>query len=111
MVDGPEPKRVLVRGVGPTLSTQGVTSSLTDPQITLYGTGQQRIAVNDNWSDGTESPEVARASAQVGAFSLPSGSRDAALILTLEPGAYSVVVTGANSTTGVALAEVYEVLP
>ena len=50
------------------------------------------------------------ASAQVGAFSLPANSKDAAILVTLEPGAYTAQVSGVGSTTGTALIEIYEVL-
>jgi predicted alpha/beta superfamily hydrolase len=111
VVDGPEPKRVLIRGVGPTLVRQGVSTAITDPKITVFNSTQQVVAANDNWGDAPGQTELSRATAQVGAFSLQTGSRDAALLLTLTPGAYSVVVGGVNDSTGVGLAEVYEVLP
>jgi hypothetical protein len=47
--------------------------------------------------------------AQVGAFPLLAGSKDAALLLTLEPGTYNVEVTGVGGTTGIAIVEVYDV--
>jgi hypothetical protein len=111
VVDGPEPKRVLIRGVGPSLVPQGVTAAIADPKITVFNSSQQAIALNDEWREAPEQTELVRAMTQVGAFSLQAGSHDAALLLTLTPGAYSVVVAGVNNTTGVGLAEVYEVLP
>ena len=65
-----------------------------------------RIAENDNWG-GTA--ELTSAFSSIGAFALPAGSRDAAVVMTLAPGNYTVQVNGVARTTGVALVEVYEV--
>lgn len=105
VIDGNTTKRVLVRAVGPTLGTLfGVGGVVADPQMTLFS-GQTSIGANDNWGGG---PELTAAFTQVGAFALPAASRDAALIATLEPGPYTVRVSGVGGT-GVALVEVYEV--
>ena len=108
-IAGNAPKTVLIRGVGPTLSVFGVTGVLADPQITVFS-GSTVLANNDNWetSSGMTAALVA-ATARVGAFALPAGSRDAALLVTLQPGSYTVQVTGVGATAGVALIEVYEV--
>ena len=110
VIAGNAPKTVLIRGVGPTLSGFGVAGVLADPQISVFS-GASVVANNDNWetSPGTTAALVA-ATAQVGAFALPVGSKDAALLVTLQPGAYTVQVTGVGATAGVALIEVYEAL-
>lgn len=94
---------ILIRAVGPTLAGQGVRSPLGDPTLALHDASGRILATNDNWSAAD-----AAAMATVGAFALPPGSRDAALIRTLPPGVYSVVVNGAASPTGVSLLELYE---
>ena len=100
--------RVLVRGAGPALAT--VPSRLTDPQIALHRHGvTDPIATNNDWGTAANADEVATLAAQVGAQTFESGSKDAALLVSLEPGVYTVVVSGVGSATGVALAEVYEV--
>lgn len=97
---------VLIRGVGPTLTQLGVGGALADPVLEVYrGGSATAIATNDNWS-GTQIPQL---STQVGAFALQAGSADAAIVLNLEPGAYTVQVKGKGTATGVAIAEVYEV--
>ncbi len=64
---------------------------------------------NDDWG-GTVA--LVNAFAQTGAFALPgASSQDAALLITLPPGSYTAQVSGVNSTTGVALVEIYEVSP
>jgi hypothetical protein len=85
-----------------------VAGVLADPQIALF-LGTTQIAADDNWETGTSTgSQISSISAQVGAFPLPSGSKDAALLMTLQPGAYTVQLSGAGNTTGVALIEVYE---
>ena len=78
-----------------------------DPQLTLYR-GTAALWENDDWS--SESQDVKASSAtRAGAFAFPAGSKDAAMLVTLAPGTYSAVVTGANNSSGTALVEVYEV--
>lgn len=105
VIDGNVPRQVLIRGIGPTLSTLfGIPGAMVDPQVELYE-GQTRVAVNDNWSGSELTPAFDR----VGAFRLAAGSRDAALLVTLKPGVHSVVLSGVGGTAGVALIEVYEI--
>ena len=95
---------LLVRGVGPALTQFGVTGALADPIVSLYdGTGRM-VANNDNWS----ATSLVSSASSVGAFALVAGSKDAALTVTLTPGAYTAQVSGATGTTGGALLEIYE---
>lgn len=108
-IAGNAPKKVLIRGIGPGLTAYGVAGVLADPAITVFANGA-RVDGNDDWSTGTTpAAQLSAAYAQVGAFPLPAGSKDAALLLTLPPGGYTVQVTGAAGTTGVALVEIYDV--
>ncbi|MEI7553591.1 MAG: hypothetical protein WCL24_14815, partial [Verrucomicrobiota bacterium] len=97
-----------VRAVGPTLGNFAVSGALADPTITLYQ-GDAVVAANDNWSSGANAAQVSAAATAVGAFALPTGSKDAALLVTLPAGTYSAVVSGVGATTGTALVEVYVV--
>lgn len=98
-------KSVLVRGVGPTLTTFGVTGVLADPVLTVLS-GSTPIATNDDWGSDAN---VATTSAAVGAFALPAGSRDSALFGTgLGSGGYTVQLTGKDGATGNALVELYD---
>ncbi len=106
VVTGTTAKTLLIRAVGPSLSTFGVSGVLADPQLELYS-GSARLEHNDNWSG---SPELAAAFARVGAFALAEGeSKDAVLLVSVPPGAYTAVVGGADQSTGTVLVEVYEV--
>lgn len=106
-VAGTAPKPVLVRGIGPTLATFGVVGALRRPQLTLFRDGAV-VARNGNWTAEPNALEIARRSAEVGAFALPGGSGDAALLLELAPGNYTAQVAGIDGDTGAALLEVYE---
>jgi hypothetical protein len=99
---------LLIRGIGPGLTAFGVSGVLADPQIAIFS-GSTQIASNDNWETGTSTAaQISAATAQVGEFPLSPGSKDAALLITLQPGLYTVVVTGVGNTTGVALVEIYD---
>ncbi len=101
------PKTVLVRAAGPALAAFGVEGTLADPRIELFS-GDTLIAANDDWSAATNAAEVAAAAARTGAFPFAAGARDAALLTTLAPGAYTVRAGGAGASTGVALVEIYD---
>jgi len=109
VLSGTTTRTVLVRAVGPGLAAFGVGGVLGDPTLTVFR-GAAAIATNDNWQEQPDAAAVASAAVQAGAFALAPGSRDSALVLTLEPGAYTFQVAGVGRTTGTALVEVY-VLP
>ena len=102
-IDGTGTKNVLIRAVGPSLTPLGVTGVLADPKLDLFNSAQAKIASNDNWPDS-----LATVFSGIGAFPLTSGGKDAALVINLPPGGYTVQVSGADGGTGVAIVEVYE---
>ncbi len=109
VITGNAPKKVLIRGVGPGLAAQGVAGPLADPVLKVFK-GSEQIATNDNWSaDASAAAQITAAETATGAFHLANGSKDAAIVMTLAPGLYTVHVAGVNNTTGVALVEIYEV--
>ena len=108
VIQGSAHKRMLIRGIGPTLEAFGLTDTLADPVITVYA-GQKTLGANDDWSSATNAAQIAAAAQHVGAFSLKSGSKDSALFLTLPPGPYTVEVAGKAGAQGVAILEIYEV--
>ena len=111
VIQGNEPKRVLLRAVGPTLKNFGISSPLADPKLTVYTESQVKVISNDNWADFSDTSKLITLSAQFGAFPLISGSKDAACLVTLPPGLYTVIVESADGSEGVALVESYEVTP
>jgi hypothetical protein len=123
VIDGSAPKTVLVRGRGPSMSTAPffVPGVLADPFLRLFS-GQSVIAQNDNWQDPPSCASFACASsAQIAAATLdpcqpnpgqqsaPTGcGLESAILITLNPGAYTVHLNGVNAGTGVGLIEVFE---
>lgn len=102
---GTDSKTLLIRAVGPTLGAFGVAGALADPQLEFLR-GSTLVQFNDNWSGDAA---VSSAAARVGAFPFDAASRNAALLVAVQPGTYSVQVSGVNDTKGVALLEIYEV--
>jgi hypothetical protein len=112
VVNGAVARRMLIRGVGPTLSSFGVPGLLADPLLTLVDQSDGRtIKTNDDWASGDDAAVIAQAAQTAGAFPLANGSKDAAMIVMLLPGAYTVQLSGVNSGTGVGIVEVYDVDP
>ena len=109
-ISGNASKRLLIRAVGPGLAPFGVGNTLPNPQLAVVRQGAtEPFAMNDNWPN-TE--EVRAAFEKSGAFSLPVDSADAALVVTLEPGAYTVIVSSVTAAvTGQALVEIYDLDP
>jgi hypothetical protein len=106
VVTGNSPKTLLIRGIGPALTSFGLAGALADPALTIYQDGKA-IATNEGWAN---SAAITTAAIQTGAFTLPSGSKDAAVVITLNPGAYTAQIKSAkNASSGVALIEIYEV--
>lgn len=105
------PMRVLVRAVGPGLEQFGVTNFLANPRLRIFS-GSDEIFNNDDWSlESLNQADVSTVSSQVGAFPLAEGSLDAAIVVTLDPGQYTVVGAGEPGTTGEVLMEVYRADP
>lgn len=96
---------VIGRGIGPQLATYGVAGTLADPRVDLYS-GTTLLASNDDWNS-----QLSASFAAVGAFPLVANGKDAAINPNVGPGVYSLQVSGASSSTGVALAEIYDAGP
>ncbi|MSU51419.1 MAG: hypothetical protein EXS37_20415 [Opitutus sp.] len=107
VVGGATERRVLIRAIGPSLTALGVANAMADPRLDLFVAGSSTaMAGNEDWG-GTA--VLATAFARVGAFTLTPTSRDAALLVTLAPGIYTVRLSGPAGATGVALIDIYEV--
>lgn len=109
VVQGAAAKRVLVRAAGPALAAFGISGFLRDPILTVYNSKQVAVATNEGWDAAGGGPVITAAGGLVGAFPLAVGSRDAALLLSVPPGAYTVEIKGKDASEGVALLEIYEV--
>jgi hypothetical protein len=102
VIEGTAPKTVVVRARGPSLSAFGVADVLANPMLELYS-GQTRIALNDDFGAAANASQL-----QASGFA-PSHAREAAILVTLAPGAYTAIVSGSGGGTGVGLMEVFQV--
>lgn len=103
IVQGTGSKHVIIRALGPSLTNAGVSGALGDPTLELHDQNGNTIAFDDNWQDD---PDQATAIQNSGLA--PTNPNESALAETLNPGSYTAIVRGVNSTTGVALVEVYD---
>ena len=99
---------LLVRAVGPSLERFEVDGRLADPTLTIFQ-GQAPIFTNDDWGRAPDVDALLAAQSTVHAFALNAGSADAAALVPLMPGTYTVQARGTDGSTGNVLVEVYEV--
>jgi Phospholipase/lecithinase/hemolysin len=104
IVTGSEAKKVLVRGIGPSLSQSNVAGALADPTLTIFDANHNVVTTNDNWKSNQQT-EIEATGLQ------PQNDFESAAIVTLQPGSYTAIVSGKNGATGLALAEVYDLDP
>lgn len=98
IITGSQPKKVIVRGLGPTLP---VLANLADPVLELHDSSGALVAATDNWRDTQES--------ELKATTIPPlNDYDSAIVKVLAPGAYTAILSGKGSTTGVGLVELYD---
>jgi hypothetical protein len=112
IIQGPAPKRVVVRAIGPSLNAF-LSGALQDPRLELHDGGGALIASNDNWRS-TQGGGLITADQAInleGTGLAPNNDAESAVVVELAPGAYTAVVAGANNTTGIALVEVYDLDP
>ena len=95
--------QVVVRGLGPSLSSFGVSNTLPDPTLELRDQNGVLLASNNDWQD-----DATQAAAITTAGLAPSNPKESAIAATLPPGLYTAVLAGLNNTTGVGLVEVYD---
>ncbi|MDO8541072.1 MAG: hypothetical protein Q7S40_11600 [Opitutaceae bacterium] len=107
-ISGAASRRVLIRAVGPTLGAFGVDGTLTEPVLEVYRGSTVTASARGPWSQQANADEIRGAAFRSGAFALAEDSKDAALIVALFPGSWTVKVTGVGNATGVALVEVYD---
>jgi autotransporter-associated beta strand protein len=99
IITGTQPKRVILRGIGPSLTVPG---RLENPTLHLFDASNNQLAFNDNWNDAPNRQEI------VDSQVAPTHVAESAVLVTLMPGAYTAVVQGANDTSGIGLVELYD---
>ncbi|HEY1765739.1 MAG TPA: hypothetical protein VGF85_12510 [Opitutaceae bacterium] len=107
VIEGTAPRTILIRADGPALAQFGVTGTLSDPVLTVFDNNQAVVATNTGWGTNSNASAIATAALATGAFPLPNSSADSALLLILQPGAYTAVITSAGGNSGSALFEAY----
>ena len=104
IVGGSQTQRVIVRALGPSLTSRGVAGALQDPTLQLINSSGTTLASNDNWQTDQRT-EISNSGFP------PENTAESAIIRTLSPGNYTAIVRGAENTTGVGLVEVYRLSP
>ena len=105
IVSGTEPKTIVLRALGPSLSGFGLSDVLADPVLSVYNSSGTLITSNDNWQSDpnhfvVESNGLA-----------PANLSESAIARNMPPGAYTVIVTGKDATPGISLVELYDISP
>jgi hypothetical protein len=104
IITGTDQKKVIIRGIGPSLNGVGVT--LSDPTLELHQ-GSTTLATNDNWKINDQTGQSQEADIRATTIP-PTNDLESALVATLNPGAYTAILAGKNGGTGVGLVEVYD---
>jgi hypothetical protein len=112
IIQGPGPKRIMVRAIGPSLNSL-LAGTLQNPVLELHDGSGALIASNDDWNTTLINallPTDQAIAIQASGLA-PSHPNESAILATLNPGAYTGVVRGANNTTGIAVVEAYDLDP
>ncbi|HEV2841262.1 MAG TPA: SGNH/GDSL hydrolase family protein [Chthoniobacterales bacterium] len=104
IVTGDVPKKVLLRGIGPSLAASGVPAPLANPTLTLFDASGNLLLMNNDWQDSQAAEIIATGIP-------PPNDLESAIVATLSPGRYTAVLAGNNETIGNGLAEVYDLEP
>jgi large repetitive protein len=104
IITGTDPKKVIIRGIGPSLP--GVAGALADPTLELHQ-GSTTLATNDNWKINDQTGQSQEADIQATTIP-PANDLESAIVATLNPGAYTAILAGKNGGTGVGLVELYD---
>ena len=102
IITGKTTKRVIIRAIGPSLTSVGVPGALSDPTLKIVDSQGQVLASNDNWQDGQQAAEISSLG-----FA-PKDPRESVVIIALQAAAYTAVVDGAGGAKGVAVVEVFD---
>ena len=104
-IAGPQnaaPATVLIRGLGPSLTSSGVPNALQDPTLELHDANGNKLRVNDNWKD-TQQADIQNTGLP------PSNDSESAILTDVAPGNYTAILGGSKGTTGNGLVEIYNI--
>jgi hypothetical protein len=105
IITGSEPKTILLRALGPSLGSFGVSHPVRDPVLRVYDSSHTLIATNDNWQSDPHNADIQKSGLA------PTNLLESATLQTLAPGAYTVIVTGKDPSPGTGLVELYDLSP
>ena len=103
IIKGTQSKTLVLRAIGPSLASSGVTNVLDDPILEVHDGGGNVIASNDDWRDGAQAAQIQQSGLA------PTDPYESALLITLAPGNYTAVVSGYGDSAGNGLVEAYEI--
>jgi hypothetical protein len=101
IVQGTDNKRLLIRGIGPSLTAFGVSGSLADPTLHLFS-GDTKLGANDNWADNSNAQQI------IATGLAPTSNQESALLISLAPGSYTAALRGKDGGSGIGLVELYD---
>jgi hypothetical protein len=102
IVEGSGSKRIMLRGIGPSLAAFGIANALQDPTLQLNGSDGSLVGANDNWPGNSNAAEI------LGSGLAPTNPNESALLLSVPPGTYTAVVRGKDNRAGIGLVELYD---
>jgi phospholipase/lecithinase/hemolysin len=102
IISGNVPKKVLLRGIGPSLTAHGVPNPLANPTLTLFDEPGNVLSTNDNWRDSPQATEI------MSSGLAPQNDAESAVLISLVPGQYTAILAGSDGTIGNGLIEVYD---
>jgi arylsulfate sulfotransferase len=105
IVTGPQPKTIVLRALGPSLGSFGLSHTLRDPVLRVYNSSRTLIATNENWQSDPHNADIRKSGLA------PDNLLESATLQTLTPGAYTVTVTGKDPSPGTGLVELYDLSP
>ncbi len=103
IITGNTPKQILIRGRGPSVGVPAGVTRLPDPTLTLKS-GQTTIGSNDDWEDAANAADISATG------KAPGDPLDSAIMMVLQPGAYTAILRGAGGVTGVGIVEVLDLM-
>ncbi|HZE13237.1 MAG TPA: matrixin family metalloprotease [Chthoniobacterales bacterium] len=102
IITGSDSKKVLLRAIGPSLASAGITGTMQNPYLELHDSSGATIASDDDWQTGGQRDQIIATGAP------PQNDLESAIVATIAPGNYTALLRGVNETTGIALVETYE---
>ena len=102
IIQGSQPKTLVLRAIGPSLAASGVQNGLEDPVLELFNSTGGAVTSNDDWQDNAQASQIQQSGLA------PTHSLESAVLVTLSPGSYTAVVSGYGGTQGNGLVEAYE---